>query len=842
MRRIHKIFAIFLFLIVCCLIKPSTVRVHCESINDDEDAYARTLKEENFSEEFIALFDNKDVRILIEKLILEEHVKYYISNVRKSDQNIIKTIEKVLVREFPSTIGIKGEAVKNELLKFLSIIFTQKEDIVKEFFDKFNNNSFDIGVNYRHFENKFWGEYENIENLKKSYFSTFNEASESLNSTRVSEDNQSSLNFIDIQNKILSNVASLKDTLANLKSGVVSLYNINYGLNELKNEVDVYISNFRNEQQSSESAWVSTDSANAKDRDVMMLNLVEDVASKLMFNLRTKISSTRDELEKRLTTLEKELMDMCNEITQLGSEEDVLRFSIIKNDSFLNIESIRSEYEEYVNKKESGEEVVDDASDTNDTDEESVFEKNLKLLAKHSIWLKEQDPSSYCARDDISEVLKNCFNLVEKLRDQIVQENFHLLMKYEKLYKVLNKFLYQARSSSMEVSYLKAWNSIENFKGADILLNGVDKFLRIVTLLTHMIKLFKEANKNMSADVFSNLNILNDGFSNAADKVTLFKMELGELMHRPYSLQVIKNNIEKFGHVYKDNIAKMEVITNSYDIASENMHSEIDEFLKIVSNMIQADNLISEFKQLRSMWKEHVNQTLDELDEKNMLLSSAYKGNRHIVFPPEINVSRMNFLRSGGIRNSLKNIVNRSFGGTGEYSEDSISNSTLESPYFLNLYKNVMNKLDSVKEEDEMRSIFSVIYRSTDIIVEIIKDKRSQINKEYNKKRNAIINLINYRNDSRADLTNVYNKLIELEGELVNNLRILFLNKVNLNKQVDNSVEMTKVELFKDKLPQYCIVVEQFITKYFLTMARWKNLIRNNRSLFPPELISNVVE
>ncbi|CAG9476274.1 unnamed protein product [Plasmodium vivax] len=862
MRRVQTIFAFFFFLIFCCLIKPSTVSIFCEIISD-EDVYTNTLKGQNFSEEFITLFDSKDVRVTIEKLIIEEHVKYYISKVRKSEHNIIKTIEKLLVREFPSTIGLKEDIVKNELLKFLSIIFTKQEDVVKKFFAQLNKNSFDIGANYRHFESKFLDEYENIENLKKTYFSIFNQVTESLNSTKTSEDNKSSVYFIDIKDRVLSNVASLKDTLAKLRGGVVALYNINYGLNELKNEVDVYISNFRSAQQGEEGGVpVGVDPVNGKESEVNVLNLVEDVASKLMFNLRTKISSTRDELQKRLTTLEKELIDLSNEITRLDIQQNVPKLSIVKNNNFLNIESIRSEYEEYVNKTETGGEAADEGSSgvsgisgisgvsstsgVGGGSDGPVFEKTLQLLEKHSLWVKEQDAFTYCERDDIAEVLKICLNLVEKLRDLVIHENFNLLMKYENLYKELNKFLYHSRSSTLDLSYMKAWYSIENYKGTEILIDGVDRLLRMISILTQMIKLFKEANKNMNPDVFFNLNRLSNGFHNAAKKVTLFKMEIAKLMHPPHSLQVIKNNIEKFGHVYKDNLTKMKVITNSFDIASGNMQTEIDEILKIVSTMIQADSLISEFKKVRSVWKGHVKRTLKELNEKKGLLISAYRGNRNVIFPPEMDLSRPHLSSSGGLRNALSSVLSGALGSAlnfgGNRNGNAINKSTLESPYFSNLYKSVLDKFDTMKNEKEMKRLFSVIYRSVDIIIQIIKDNRKQLNQEYKKKRKDIINLVNYRNDSRADMTNVYSKLVELEGDLVRNLQKLFLNKVNLNKQLEHSVEMTKADLFKDKVPPYCNLVEQFIPKYFLTMVRWKRLINSNRSLFPPELISKVVE
>ncbi|EUD65838.1 hypothetical protein C922_03821 [Plasmodium inui San Antonio 1] len=861
MRRVQAIFTLCLFLIFCCLIKPSTVSIFCEIIND-EDVYSSTLKGQNFSKEFIALFDNKDVRITIEKLILEEHVKYYISKVRKSEHNIIKAIEKILVREFPNSIGLKEDIVKNELLKFLSIIFTKEENLVTEFFDDFNKNSFDIGENYRHFENQFLGEYENIESLKRDYFSIFNEVAESLNSTKTNEDSKSSVYFIDIKDKILSNVESLKDILAKLRGEVVALYDINYGLNELKNEADVYISNFRREHQTAEGTSISADFASGKESDRNMLNLVEDVTSKLMFNLQTKITSTRDELQKRLSTLEKELIDMSTEITRLDIQQNVPKLALVKNNSFLNIESIRSEYEEYVNRSETRGDAVEEANSTSGMSDVTgevdalVFEKTLQLLEKHTHWVKEQDAFTYCERDDIAEVLTICLNLVEKLRDLVVQENFNLLMKYENLYKQLNRFLYHSRSSTMDISYMKAWYSIENYKGTEILINGVDRLLRVISILSQMITLFKEANKNMKPDVFFNLNRLSIGLYGAEKRVTLFKMELAKLMHPPHSLQVIKNNIEKFGHVYKDNITKMKVISNSFDIASGNLQTEIDEILKIVSTMIQADSLISEFKKVRSVWKGHVKRTLKELNEKMGLLTSAYRGNRNVIFPPELDLSRSHPSRDG-LRNALGGLLSGTLSDpqsgvlsgvpsgsltcAGNPNGNPINSSTLASPYFINLYKTVMDKFDTVKKEEEMKRLFSVIYRSLDIIIQIIKDNRKKMNQEYNKKRKDIINLINYRNDSRVDMTNVYKKLIELEGDLVRNLQKLFLNKVNLNKQLEHSVEMTKEELFKDRVPPYCNLVEQFITKHFLTMVRWKRLINNNRDLFPPELISKVV-
>ncbi|CAA9990559.1 conserved Plasmodium protein, unknown function [Plasmodium knowlesi strain H] len=852
MRKVQIIFAICYFLILCCLIKPSTVSIFCENISDDEDVYTSTLRGQNFSEEFIALFDNKDVRATIEKFISEEHVKNYISSVRKTEENIIKTVEKLLVTEFPSTIGLKGDIVKNELLKFLTIIFTKQENLVKKIFDYFNKSSFNIGENYRHFENKFWGQYENIENLKKKYSSIFNQVYESVDSTKKSEDNKSSVYFIDIKDKIISNITSLKDILRKLRGEVVSLYNLNYGLNELKNEVDGYIIKFKREIQGEEGTPISEDAGNGKENDMNMLNLVEDVISKLMFELGTQVSKTKDELQKRITTLEKEHMDMSNEITRLDIHQNSPKLSIVKNNNFLNIESIRGEYEEYVNKMKTDGDAVDDTNgekdikDSDGEDDGPVFEKTMVLLEKHSSWVKEQDALTYCKRDDIAEVLKICLNLVEKVRDLIIHENFNLLMKYEKLYEELNKFLYDSRSRTLDMSYMKAWYAIENFNGTEILIKGVDRLLRTISILTQMINLFKETNKNMNADVISNLNKLNDGFNNAAEKVILFKVELAKLMHPTHSLQVIKNNIEKFGHVYKDNLAKMKVITNSFDIASENMQREIDEILKIVSNIIQTDNLISEFKTIRRVWKGHVKLTLNELNEKKGLLINAYKENRDVIFPPWMDYSTSNVLPSGGLGNALTGalggLLSRILSHAGNLNGNSISKNTLESPYFMNMYKNVMNKLDTVKDEGEMKKLFSVIYRSVDSVIEIVRENREQINREYKKKREDIMNLVNYRKDSRVDMTKVYNKLIELEGDLVRNLEKLFLNKVNLYKQLEHSVEVTKEELFKDKVPPYCQLVEEFITKYFLTMVRWKRLINNNRDLFPPELISNIVE
>ncbi|GAW83166.1 hypothetical protein, conserved [Plasmodium gonderi] len=860
MRRAQTIFAFYFLLIFCYLLKLSTVNVFCEIING-EDVYLSTLRNQNFSEEFIKLFENKDVRITIEKFITEEQVKYYISRTRKSDHNIIKTVEKLLLREFPSTIGTKENIIKNELLKFLSIILTKQEDVVKSFFSNFSKNSLDIGVKYRHFENRFLDEYENIEKLKKLYFATFNQVSEALESTKTSEDNKSSVYFIDIKDIIFSNIESLKETLAKLRSEVVALYNINYELNEFKNDVDSYISNYRSSQRDEANVINGDDPQGDKENDVIMLKLVDDVSSKLMFSLRTKISSTRDELQKRLVALEKELIDLSNEITRLEIQQNVPKLAIVKNNNFLNIDSIRNEYEEYVrkanlslniNQNYTDEEEKD--NDSEDKDEEKneigstyknknkkgkesegdVFEKTLLLLERHSKWVKEQDAFTYCERNDIAEVLEICLNLVEKLKDLVVHENFNLLMKYENLYKELNKFLYHSKSSIMDVSYIKAWHAIENYKGTEILIHGVDRLLNMISVLTQMINIFKDVNKNMNPDVFFDLNRLSNGFLNASKKVTLFKVELAKLMHPSRSLQIIKNNIEKFGHVYKDKITEMKVIINSFGIASDNMQTEIDELLKTVSDIIQADNLINEFKKVRNVWKRYVKHTLKNMNVKKSQLIKAYGENKNVIFPPEMTLSGFQQTNEGDHIGA-----NGGMDDTDASEYISFNRNIFASDYFTKLQSIVINKFDSLNNEMEMKKLFSVIYRSIDIIIYIIKDNRKQMKIKYNKKRNDIINLINYRKDVRIEMSHVYDKLVELEGDLVNNLQKLFINKVNLNQQIEHSVKKTKDEYFKDKAPLHCKLVEEFITKYFLTITRWKNFINRNRKYFPPTLIWN---
>ncbi|SBS87817.1 conserved Plasmodium protein, unknown function [Plasmodium ovale] len=898
-----RLLLFFAFIILCCLFSNNFVGVICKKVN--KDVYRSTLKGLNLSRGFIKAFDDKNVRETIEKYFIEEHLKYYISNTRKSENSIIKAVEKTLLKEYPITIGSKENIFKNELLKFLSVLFSKEEEIVKTFLSDFTRNSIDIGVKYRNFENKFYEEYENIENLKKTYRSTVDEINDILNSTKSIEEGGCGVYFIEVREDVLAKVTLLKEIITKLKDKISILYNLNYGLNEFKHDMDVYVSNYQSEvmggikgdnnldvgknidasmssgvisksypaidEENSTQGIPSDDSYDSDDSDDSsdsgysgdsgdsgdssysgdsgdkgdgrssdlgengndnsyrsgfssrrirsndMISLLEGVMMKLIFSLRTKISSTRDEVHKKLTAMEKELIDLSNEITRREMGDNMPKLSIVKN-NFLNIESIRSEYEDYVRKitKVRGENINGEANTERYVNGNyNEFEKILTELEKHAYWVKEQDAFSYCEREDISKILKICQELVEKLKKTVIYENFNLLMIYENLYKELNKFLYDEKCSTNDNTYLKAWNSLEKYEGSKILIDGVDRLLRMISILTQMIKLFKGANKNMNADAFFNLNRLSNGFYSAGTKINLFKFELVKLIHNFQTLHNIKNNIEKFGHIYKENITRMDVMMNSFNIASENLHIEIDTIIQIVSNRINIDFLINEFKKVRSIWKKYVKSTIKTYNEKNQLIS-VYVKDKNIIFPPSMRLgtNAPNFVVKNGI-----------------------SKTALDSPYFVNLYRGVINKFDSIRKEKEMKEIFSIIYRTMDIVINMVKQNGSILKKQYSKKRKEILNLINYRRDSQNDIKKIHEKLIGLEEEIVKNLQHLFMNKVNLNKQVENSVELLKTDMYKDKLPSYCLAVEAFIQKYFITIGRWKSFLSSIRKEIPSKLV-----
>ncbi|KAI4835952.1 hypothetical protein MKS88_005171 [Plasmodium brasilianum] len=898
--KISRLLIFIVSLILCCLYNKNLVSVYCDSTADD--VYLSTLKELNLSKEFINIFSDKNVRGTIEKYITEEHLKYYISDIRKCENYVIKTLEKLLVREYPSTIGKKELLIKNDLLKFLSVLFTKHEKIVRKFFDDFSSTAFDVGEKYRNLENKFSEECTNIENLKKTYSLVFSEVNYSLSSTKPTKDedinnegvtstssttsngSNEGVHFNDIKDDVLSKVATLKSILPKLRNKVVALYNVNYRLNEYKHDIDVNILKYKNRKKmdlthikSISSTDVSSTNetsndtlnsttgttanttasigSNSVDITADMLNLLEEVTSKLMFSLRMKISSTRDELQKKLTMLERELIELSNEITRLDIEQIIPKLPIYKNKDFLNIESIRGEYRDYVKMIEEGQNNINSSSSSNgnssngsssnggssnggsssSSDEKNrngdiststnsswknnnmIFERTLLLLERHSYWIRDKNALAHTERDDIIEVLKNTLSLVEKLKHMVINESFNLLMTYENLYIEVNKFLYNQRYNAYEFGYMKQWNSVENYRGTKILIDGVERLLRIISVLTGMIKHFKNQNKNISSNSNVNLNRIEGGFNSAEEKIKMLKMELANLMHSPKNLQNIKNNLEKYGHVYKENITKLKIMMNSFYIASGNLQSEIENILRIISNIIYADNLLEELNKIRNVWKKYVKNISKSFKDNNTnKLMDAYKGNKNIVFPQEAGYSKYNIVT------------------------EAINKNTLAAPYFKFLYEGVINTFDSLNNENDMKRFFSVIYRSVDIIINIIKDNRKNLKGNYIIKRNEILNLINYREDSRNNIKKIYVKLIDLEGDIIKNLQKLFMNRVNLSKQVENSVEHLREDLFKDKLPPYCNAVESFIKKYFLTMTRWKNFINENREAIPSKLIYKI--
>ncbi|SBT72553.1 conserved Plasmodium protein, unknown function [Plasmodium malariae] len=720
-------------LILCCLYNKNLVSVYCDSTADD--VYLSTLKELNLSKEFINIFSDKNVRGTIEKYITEEHLKYYISDIRKCENYVIKTLEKLLVREYPSTIGKKELLIKNDLLKFLSVLFTKHEKIVRKFFDDFSSTAFDVGEKYRNLENKFSEECTNIENLKKTYSLVFSEVNYSLSSTKPTKDedinnegvtstssttsngSNEGVHFNDIKDYVLSKVATLNSILPKWRNKVVALYNVNYH------------SSNGNSSNGSNSNGSSSSSSDEKNRNG---------------DISTSANSSW------------------------------------KNNNM-------------------------------------IFERTLLLLERHSYWIRDKNALAHTERDDIIEVLKNTLSLVEKLKHMVINESFNLLMTYENLYIEVNKFLYNQRYNAYEFGYMKQWNSVENYRGTKILIDGVERLLRIISVLTGMIKHFKNQNKNISSNSNVNLNRIEGGFNSAEEKIKMLKMELANLMHSPKNLQNIKNNLEKYGHVYKENITKLKIMMNSFYIASGNLQSEIENILRIISNIIYADNLLEELNKIRNVWKKYVKNISKSFKDNNTnKLMDAYKGNKNIVFPQEAGYSKYNIVT------------------------EAINKNTLAAPYFKFLYEGVINTFDSLNNENDMKRFFSVIYRSVDIIINIIKDNRKNLKGNYIIKRNEILNLINYREDSRNNIKRIYVKLIDLEGDIIKNLQKLFMNRVNLSKQVENSVEHLREDLFKDKLPPYCNAVESFIKKYFLTMTRWKNFINENREAIPSKLIYKI--
>ncbi|CRG95569.1 conserved Plasmodium protein, unknown function [Plasmodium gallinaceum] len=782
MRKLHLIaFQFFLFL--CALLSNSVVLTYSLT----ENLYWDLLKIFKINVEFLKILRDNNIRSYIQSYIISEHLKHQLNNKVYNKYDLIDHIERNILKDYPNLI-YRSNVNRTELHRFLDRFIVDEERIIRDFMNHFFYNTFDIKEVHNGLWKRYYEEQADITHLKTTFFSISKEISETSNI--YNEEN--TLYYNDNREKNVSRLNSLKNIVTQLQNKVNVLYGLGYEVVQLQRDIRRDLINYKNTKNGI--------------NDASILDQLENIIYMSIYNLENKVTSLRFQLKRKISFLLEEIDRLSNEVGIDKKQGKLSNFSYYK-DTILTVEEIKSEYEEYMKGVE-----FTENSDVKNT--YTFFEKLLLLLGKYTYWLENQNPYSYCQRKDIPEVLSISVKLVEKLRDSFIDANNRLVKLFENLYDELNKFLYTEKHNSTTNIYNLAWNDIENFHAKD-LLTGCNRLSHIIFILQKLIRIYKDKNNHLDKNSLYNLDKMLISLQNMQSSLELHKSQFVKLVHSPENLQMIRNDLETNGNVFREKFLRIKTTVNSFEVASGQLNSEIDNILYLISNIINNDNLIEEFRKIRNLWRRYVKDNYKQYKHEDRLIK-AYKENKNIIFPPDF-----------GLTKSF--IVN-----------DSINKNVLASSYFTNLYNDIIKKFDSLKTQDEMLDLFSVVYRSVDSIIKLIKENRKMLKLKYDKKRKEILELINIKNYSRDSGQSTHTELIELEKNIVNNLQKLFMNKINLHKQIENSVELIKDDLYKNKLPSYCNLVEKFITKYFLTISKWKIFINRNKGVIPSNLIYKI--
>ncbi|SOV18607.1 conserved Plasmodium protein, unknown function [Plasmodium sp. gorilla clade G2] len=566
-----------------------------------------------------------------------------------------------------------------------------------------------------------------------------------------------------------------------------------------------------------------------------LLHHLEKMTCILIFSLKNKISSARDNVQKDINIMESELINVSNEINRLDivvniPQQHILNYNNKNENNVFNLMNIKNEYYEYLG----GHKIINNNLED--------FENTLMLLERKTNWIRDQNLMTYGDREDINETINATLEIIDKLKDMYVTENFNLLITYENLYKEINLFLYNKDYNINEEAYIYAWNSLENFKGKKILTEGIDRLLGSIRSISYVIKYVNVANKNLNPQICFNLSKLSNSFNNVEEKLAVYRNQFYRLNHDSTTLKLFKNNIEKLGYAYRDNMNKIQISMDRYNIATNNLKNEIDNVLENISDVLYEDMLINELKTMRATWKNFVYVNYDYFEQNNKLIKE-FDSNKFIVFPPQFGLTKEN-----DQIDVVKNINNKDiFSDSLESSTSTRTSSSInyligqnfiKSSYYNLLYEFATEKISCAQTPEERLKNFGEIYRTIDRVSSVIKENRKNLRAKYDNMRKEILNHIDYRKHIFEETQTVHKELVRLEGFIVHALDHLFAKRMTLSVQMKNSVELLKGNLYKDKLPDYCKAIEFFIPKYFLTMQRWKTFLLEYKKIMPSHVIS----
>ncbi|CZT99755.1 hypothetical protein CYL21_2833 [Plasmodium falciparum NF54] len=940
-----ELFCLFVFVTWALFLNNNGILypVHC--LKSAGDTYVDTLRGSNFNNEFIDLLSTRDICNTIKNYITREQIKCAISYDVLNISNIINSLEKTLLRDHNIIINGKEDILKKYLNTFLTLYIKRQSEDVNNFIKKFSNSKLDVVINYRYYEEKFLSEYEEIDSLKKGFSNHISEIKDILNNISSSNNYKKKsgvIYFPDVKETLYSKIQILKEILCKLRNKVSFMYNINFALDEFKENFDKQVYNFKGKEGLNDFVRITSDitnptstftnvvdinkfnvntqmdeiqngtlskehlndfrrniinldvhirdpssfcvnqvenptemninnpcnnndgnNINCKDlveEDAMLnhfsflLHHLEKMTCILIFSLKNKISSARDDIQKDINKMESELINVSNEINRLDIVVDVPQHHILnyhnKNENkVFNLMNIKNEYYEYLG----GHNKINNNFDD--------FDNTLMLLERKTNWIKDQNIMTYGDREDIHEAISSTLEMIDKLKDMYVTENFNLLITYENLYKEINLFLYNKQYNISEEAYIYAWNSLENFKGKKLLTEGIDRLLGSVMSISYVIKYVKVANKHLNPQICFNLNKLSNAFMNIEEKLVLYRNQFYRLNHDITTLKLFKNNIEKLGYAYRDNMNKVHINMDTYNIATENLQHEIDNILENISDVLYEDMLINELKTMRATWKNFVYVKYDYFKQNNKLIEE-FDENKLIIFPPQFGLMKQS--EQTNIRNDNNNNNNNNNNNSNNNNNNNNNNKDnsvaslgssiltrtsspdnyligqnfIKSPYYNLLYEFATEKINCAKTPEERIKSFGEIYRTIDRVSSVIKENRKNLRSKYDNMRIEILKLIDYRKHTFEETKDVHKELIRLEGFILNTLDNLFAKRMTLSVQMKNSVEMLKGSLYKDKLPDYCKAVEMFIPKYFLTMTRWRNFLLEYRKIMPSRVIS----
>ncbi|SPJ12445.1 conserved Plasmodium protein, unknown function [Plasmodium sp. DRC-Itaito] len=918
-NNIFELFCLFVCVTWALFLNNSRILypVHC--LKNGGDAYVDTLRGSNFNNEFIDLLSTRDICNTIKNYVTREQIKCSIGYDVLNINNVINALEKTLLREHNTIINDKENILKKDLNTFLTLYITRQSENVKNFIKNFNNSKLDVVTNYRYYEEKFLSEYEEIGSLRKAFSNHISEINDILNNISSSDNDKKKsgvIYFPDVKDNLYSKINILKEILCKLRNKVSFMYNMNFALDEFKENFNKHIYNFKGKEGINDFLRITSDikttssfknvvdvntqindipkdTVNKEDvndfkrninpdvhnhdpssfglnqvenpieininqlcnmndgnnincKDLLeensmlnnfsfLLHHLEKMTCSLIFSLKNKISSARDDVQKDINIMESKLINVSNEINRLDivvniPQQHILNYNNKNENNVFNLMNIKNEYYEYL----SGHKKINNNLDD--------FDNTLILLERKTNWITDQNLMTYGDRKDIHETISATLEIIDKLKDMYVTENFNLLITYENLYKEINMFLYNKEYNINEEAYIYAWNSLENFKGKKILTEGFDRLLVSVMSISYIIKYIKIANKNLNPQICFNLNKLSNAYIYVEKKLLVYRKQFYRLNHDITTLNLFKNDIEKLGYAYKDNMNKLHINMDTYNIATNNLQNEIDNILENISDVLYEDMLLNELKTMRGTWKNFVNVKYDYFNENNKLIKE-FDQDKSIIFPPQFGLMKKESEQTDIGNDTNKDISVDSIGSSISTRTSSsvnylVGQNFIKSPYYNLLYEFATEKISCAQTPEERIKSFGNIYRTIDRVSSVIKENRKNLRSKYDNIRKEILKLIDYRKDIFEEIENVHKELVRIEGPIVHTLDNLFAKRMTLNVQMQNSVELLKGSLYKDKLPDYCKAVEMFIPKYFLTMARWRNFLLEYREIMPPDVIS----